>query len=237
MDPGKLLSELNNETGATHFISVESVTDGQATTAYTGISALNELGFEDGWITVGACDFASLYDDEKLRILMSDDSADLIVWGCVGYPGAIARPNQYGWVQADACGNVERVSVKQPLADPATDPVVLGAFSFKGKDVFTRCYSSASKANDTVNGEYYVDSLVNHALHKGYRVKLFLVDTYLCWGTPSDLKTFEYWQSCFHKWEAHEYTVTSDCLIEDAEADLISKKIEAEAISFNAENW
>jgi hypothetical protein len=36
------------------------------------------------------------------------------------------------------------------------------------------------------------------------------VDHYLCWGTPNDLKTFEYWQSCFHKWDSHPYRWQED---------------------------
>ena len=26
------------------------------------------------------------------------------------------------------------------------------------------------------------------------KVKVFEIDTYLCWGTPDDLKTYEYWR-------------------------------------------
>ena len=34
--------------------------------------------------------------------------------------------------------------------------------------------------------------------------------------TPDDLKTFEYWQACFHKWEGHPYRFEKDYNIKDS---------------------
>ena len=40
--------------------------------------------------------------------------------------------------------------------------------------------------------------------------RLFEIDAWLNWGTPDDLRTFEYWQSCFHKWREHPYRLERD---------------------------
>ena len=56
-----------------------------------------------------------------------------------------------------------------------------------------------------VNGEYYVDTAINDALALGLRCVVFEIDYYICWGTPNDLRTFEYWQSCFDGWNSHPY--------------------------------
>jgi hypothetical protein len=61
-----------------------------------------------------------------------------------------------------------------------------------------------------VNGEFYIDTLVNDALALGLKCRLFEVDAFLSWGTPNDLRTFEYWQSCFHKWDGHPYRLEKD---------------------------
>ena len=34
---------------------------------------------------------------------------------------------------------------------------------------------------------------------------LFFIDSYLPWGTPTDLKTFIYWQKYFDLWNNHPY--------------------------------
>ena len=31
------------------------------------------------------------------------------------------------------------------------------------------------------------------------------IDKYICWGSPNDLKTYEYWQEYFHKAVHHPY--------------------------------
>ena len=61
-----------------------------------------------------------------------------------------------------------------------------------------------------INNEYYIDGCLLDALKMGLRIKVFYVDHFLCWGTPNELKTFEYWQSCFHKWESHPYKWEKD---------------------------
>jgi len=44
----------------------------------------------------------------------------------------------------------------------------------------------------------------------GYTVKVFEISSYICWGTPDDLRTFEYWQSFFHKCPWHPYELKKD---------------------------
>jgi len=53
--------------------------------------------------------------------------------------------------------------------------------------------------NIRTNGEYYVDNLLNPLINSGYRVKVFEVDAYICWGTPADYKTYNYWYEHFSK--------------------------------------
>ena len=61
-----------------------------------------------------------------------------------------------------------------------------------------------------INGEYYVDMAINDAIALNLRCVLFEIDSYICWGTPNDLRTFEYWQSCFNEWDNHPYNIELD---------------------------
>jgi len=33
----------------------------------------------------------------------------------------------------------------------------------------------------------------------GLKTVVFEIDKYICWGTPNDLRTFEYWKAYFTK--------------------------------------
>jgi hypothetical protein len=52
-------------------------------------------------------------------------------------------------------------------------------------------------SNKRINNEFYVDECINNLIKSGLKVKVFEVDKYICWGTPNDLKIYEYWQSFF----------------------------------------
>ena len=102
------------------------------------------------------------------------------------------------------------VSVKKPLTAPDKDPIVLGTFTFKSPCDFFKLIEKLVAREGRVNNEFYLDSIIYDALANGLNVKFFEVDHFLCWGVPNDLKTFEYWQSCFHKWASHQYNIEED---------------------------
>ena len=97
-----------------------------------------------------------------------------------------------------------------PLEDPKRDPIIVGAFTFRRLRDFFDAVKRMKERKATVNGEYYVDMAINDAIALGLNCKLFEIDSYICWGTPNELKTFEYWQSCFHKWPSHPYRLEKD---------------------------
>lgn len=190
--------------------TIDRVTEGQACTALIGLDALADNAEAPSFaVTLGACDSGALYDVEAFNELLNDPSVDIVVWGVRGYPNATRHPQMFGWVDAEN-GLVRSISVKTPLATPACDPIVLGTFTFRRPEDF-RCALDRLIARDgRINGEFYIDSLINDAIALGLKCRLFEVDSYLCWGTPNDLRTFEYWQSCFHKWASHPYRLDKD---------------------------
>ncbi len=184
---------------------LDALTDGQARTC---LLAMDQVDAELP-LTIGACDNGVLYDAGKLQALLADSSVDVIVWVARHHPHAVRHPHMYGWVAEDS-GQVASVSVKQPLQDPANDPIIIGAFTFKRASDFIAASERMIGRQGLVNGEYYVDTCINDAVALGLRCVIFEVEAYLCWGTPEDLRTFEYWQSCFHKWPSHPYRLEKD---------------------------
>lgn len=195
---------------------VASVTEGQACSAELGVQALRQAGGASvnadvaGPVTFGACDNGALYDRAKLAALFESTDVDVIAWVARGHANAIRHPQMFGWVDADADGRIQRVSVKVPLANPARDPIIIGTFSFRRVEDFERSLARLIEQNDRVNGEFYLDSCINHALALGLNCRIFEVDHFLSWGTPNDLRTFEYWQSCFDQWPSHSYRLEDD---------------------------
>lgn len=206
---------------------LDHVTEGQACTAFIGLDEL-EKNVEKNYspITIGACDNGVVYNHESFDKLVQDPTVDIIVWGIRGYPNAIRKPEMYGWIEVED-GEVRSISVKAPLDNLATDPIVLGTFTFRRIEDFRRAFDRLNARDGRINGEFYVDSLINDAIALGLKCCLYEVESYLCWGTPNDLKTFEYWQSCFHKWTSHQYDLTLDSRIPKEQVRTLEERYNA----------
>lgn len=202
----ELQKVLQEKSPISEFSILNHMTDGQASTCVEGSLGLSV----DDPVTIAACDNGMIYDTATFQSLMDLEDVDVIVWGARRYPGAIRSPEMYGWIDADASGVIKGVSVKKPLSNPSIDPIVVGTFTFKRLGDFLNSVDHMKSRKALVNGEYYVDTAINDAISLGLRCVIFEIDNYICWGTPNDLKTFEYWQSCFHKWYSHPYKLDLD---------------------------
>ena len=207
---------------------VPKVTEGQACTALIGLETLEASGEIDlSPITFGACDNGVLFNNENYQALLKNPDIDVIVWGARGHTNALRKPQMFGWIDACTDGYIKRISVKMPLASPATDPIVIGTFTFKKSSDAKRAIDALIKRNGRINGEFYLDSCINDAIELGLRCHLFEVDSFISWGTPNDLKTFEYWQSCFDKWPHHPYRLSLDSRVLNAALDELTQRYAA----------
>lgn len=209
-------------TGAA-FLTLAAPTDGQAITCLLGVEHLNVAKP----LTIGACDNGVLYDIDAFTALMDAGEADVIVWTVRGHPDAIRRPQMFGWVDADEAGRVHGVRVKRAPPDPGADPIIIGAFTFRRAGDFVAAAEALIARGGRVNGEFYVDSLIEDCIAAGLAVRVFEVDAYIGWGTPVDLQSFEYWQSAFHKWPSHPYQLGKDKRVPEVAVTGLEKRFRA----------
>lgn len=181
-------------------IAVDHLTEGQACTC---LLARHELQPDD-ILTIGACDNAMTWDLAAYGQQFTRSHSDFLVWTFRRNPAVLQNPCMYGWVKTDASGGVTGISVKVPLSDtPMNDHAVIGAFTFRRAGLFLDACDDMIRADARIKNEFYVDNAINHALARGAVGRLFEVDRYICWGTPRDLDTYNYWRSVF----LHENTL------------------------------
>lgn len=202
---GLLINELESLPSNSAIIKTQELTEGQAISCLLAKECITKQP-----LLISACDNGVIYNAQEYQKLLDDSSVDVIVWSIRGYPNASKYPQMYGWIEVNQENDVLNVSVKKPLMNPESDPIIIGTFTFKNGMDFIDIANLLIENNDRVNNEFYVDSCINYAIKKGLKCKIFEVDSYVCWGTPNDLKTFEYWQTCFHHWPFHPYTLNKD---------------------------
>lgn len=188
-------------------IWIDEVLSGQACTT----EKLVEVVESNSSILVSACDNGMLYDADKFLSLVEDIDNDIIVWSYRNNYTSFHNPNMYSWLDVDDQGYVNKVHVKEFIWDnPIEEYAVVGTMFFRNKEVYLKSLESLYKNNVRVNGEFYIDSLLNESIDLGYKVKNFEIDEYICWGTPNDLKTYQYWQTFFNKVDWHPYSYEND---------------------------
>lgn len=172
---------------------LKSITSGQAMTVYESVKNIKET---NQFITVGAVDTEVSYDSSMFNKLLRKDKTDIIVWGFKNYKLAQINPKMYGWVISDK-KKINSVKVKIEPKKNENAHVITGVFTFRNLEILKNVIESLIKSKDKVNGEYYLDSCISHGIKKNYSCKLLEVRSYISWGTPLELKIYNYWLNCF----------------------------------------
>lgn len=189
-------SKLSEYYPNTRVVSINETTQGQASTCQIGI---DEVGIHlQSPILISACDNGVYYDSQKYLDMVNDTSVDIIVWTFRNNQASKTNPNAYAWLDVDADGFVKHVSCKNFIYDnPLTTHAIVGTMFFRKCEYFTKGYSNNIKENIRTNGEFYVDDVLNQNIKDGLKVKVFEVENYICWGTPNDFRTYNYWKDYF----------------------------------------
>lgn len=182
-------------------IAIDGVTEGQACTAKIGLADVPA----EAPVLFAPCDTGYLYDPAALRKLEESGEWDAIAWTAKGHLPAIWRPQMYGWVKVEG-GRIVKTAVKQ-LVDglPASEQeVITGTFWFKSAAFFREEEEAMEKDDDRVRNEFYIDTMIRRLVDRGAKVAAFTVDKYLPWGTPEELKTFEYYSEVRRIYDARK---------------------------------
>ena len=168
------------------FITVDHLTEGQACTCMLAEPYLDP----EQPLLIAGCDNGMDIDRDAFDALTKE--CDCIVFTYRHNEAVLANPNAYGWMIADADGNITGTSIKKAISDsPMEDPAVVATFWFRRAAVFIEATKKMIAENDRINDEFYVDQTVKHVLDLGYRAKIFDIDRYVGWGTPADYEGYQ----------------------------------------------
>jgi dTDP-glucose pyrophosphorylase len=155
-------------------VSIPETLDGEAETCAVGLRYMHPRSP----ILISACDHGIRYDMSEYKTI----KADIIVFVVAENSSIKGNRDAYSWAHVESDNVITSVSCKKYLGNNNVMAVV-GTFYFDKAEIFERYYT---KCRERVNGEYYVESVIDLAVKSGLRVKAFQVDEYMCWGTPTD---------------------------------------------------
>ena len=174
---------------------IDYITEGQACTCEIAFKNY-DINLENP-ILISACDNGVYYDIDEYNKLVEDKDVDIIIWSFSNHPTSKLNPNMYAWLDVDKNNYIKRTSIKKPFSDCKNKYAIIGTMLFKKAKYFLEGLDLIYSKDIRTNGEFYVDNLIMPLIEKGYKIKIFNVEYYLCWGTPNDYKTYNYWLEYF----------------------------------------
>lgn len=220
LDKYSLNNTLKKEYPNSEIIPLNQVTEGQAITCSLG---LQDVKTSDS-LLIAATDNGMIFNHLDFEELIKNKGIDAIIFTFRKHISSKNNPHMYGWVDTDNQDNALSVSVKKPISnDPYNDHAIVGTFWFREVSIFNQALEKLVDKCIRVNGEYYVDSIMQELIELKFNVKVFEIEDYICWGTPNDYRTFCYWQSFFHKALWHEYFMNNDPTVSKDKLNLIDE--------------
>lgn len=175
-------------------LAIDKLTEGQASTCLLAKNFINN----DEELLISASDNGMIYNKERFKKLKK--TTDCLVFTFRNNVTVQTKPEQYGWIKTDKNENVLEASVKVPISkNPIRDHAIVGAFWFKKGKYFVEAAEQMILQNKRINNEFYVDESINNLLKLGFTAKALEIESYICWGTPDDLKTYNYWEEFYSK--------------------------------------
>jgi NDP-sugar pyrophosphorylase family protein len=207
VDEFKINERLNETYNNPTIISINKTTEGQACTCEIGVNGAH-VNLDEP-IFISACDNGVYYDAQEYLKLVNDETIDIIVWTFRNNQASKTNPNAYAWLDVDDNGYVKHVSCKNFIYDdPLKTHAIIGTMFFRKNKYFMDGLKMNYIENIRTNNEFYVDDVLNQNIKSGLKVKVFEVKNYICWGTPDDYKTYQYWREYFDKCINHPYKIT-----------------------------
>ena len=176
-------------------IGIDYVTEGQACTC--GLAFKNIDIPLNKPVLISACDNGVYYNMVEYEKILKDTNVDIIIWSFSNNSTSKLYPQMYAWLDVDEDNIIKRVSIKKPFNDCENKYAIIGTMLFKKASYYLEGLEEIYKNDYRTNREFYVDNMIEPLIKIGYKCKIFNVDNYLCWGTPNDYKTYNYWIEYF----------------------------------------
>jgi dTDP-glucose pyrophosphorylase len=166
-------------------ISIQDVTEGQAISARIGIEEIEKPGNYPLNIMSSDNAFNAEIFQEILGLVKKNQ---IIAWTSNGYPPSQLNPQHYAWINLQS----RKVLKKEPPPNFVEWEMLIGNFTFQSCEVALNLINELTRKNIRVNGEYYLDSLIDLAFELGMAVETFQVSNFFAVGTPEELLTYRY---------------------------------------------
>ncbi len=149
-------------------------------------------------VIVSYCDFSVWWNYEHFKKTMIETTCDAAAISYKGFHPHLLGPQLYASMRVDENNWMLECREKYSFTENKMDSFQqAGSFYFAKGSILKKCFQEVVDRNLVVNGEYYVSVATQVAVENGFKVYVYPLEHFLQWGTPEDMKTYQFWSDYF----------------------------------------
>ena len=166
--------------------------------SYAALAGLEKIP-TDAPVFLSYCDYAMVWDNAQFERFVRDSNCDACLVSYRGFHAHYLGATNYAFSRQDGERVVEIREKGNFTSNRENEFASCGAYYFGSAEILREAIEVQSKAGMQLGGEFYT-SLTVEALLKSKpdaHVRVFEIPYFFQWGTPEDLRIFEYWEKTF----------------------------------------
>jgi len=157
---------------------------------------------------VSYCDFSGNWDFKGFCKELG--SVDSLILTYTGFNPHMLRNTKYAYVQKNSDGLVTAIQEKNSFTDfPTMEEASAGLYAFSSGALLLDALDEQMRENHSHMGEFYISLTIVPLLAKNLKVKTFLMERFAQFGTPEDLKDWEYLYCTINSLETQDVNTKS----------------------------
>lgn len=149
-------------------------------------------------VVVNYCDFFMKWNYDDFQKKMKKTNVDGAVICYKGFHPHLLGNDLYASVNVDKNNLLLEIREKHSFTPNKMDSwQSAGTYYFKSGKMVKKYFKKLIDLDIKINGEYYVSLVYNLMQEDGLKTLVYPIDYFCQWGTPNDLKAYQYWSNYF----------------------------------------
>ncbi len=165
------------------------------------LEALKKEDFikDDEPVIINYCDFGWWWDYENFKETIAKTQCDAAVTAYKGFHPHLLGPAVYASMRVDENNWMIESREKHSFTENKMDSFQQAGTFYFAKGIYIKKYfKEMIDRNLTVNGEYYISGTLTQVIKEaGLKIYVYPLEYFLQWGTPQDLKEYQFWSDYF----------------------------------------
>jgi len=166
-------------------------TSGPMKTVMAGV----ELIPDQAPVMVTYCDYGMVWNAQDFLNFTKHNDSDVVFISYKGFHAHYLSPNMYCYTKTDGIRVLDIKEKESFSSNREDDYASTGAYYFKSAALLKQALAEQNIQGLNWNGEYFTSLAVKALMNvrQDLKIHVYEINKFFQWGTPEDLKAFEYW--------------------------------------------